>query len=118
MYHGGMSNLRSHLKALHATLWTVSLSDEDEDGEITIAGTKCIDAYVVSDSRKVFSSARADVITNLVVDWISANSHLISFVEDTGLQQLFAYMEPAYSLPSRTRVASIVKNVILMQRKV
>ena len=109
MYHGGTSNLRSHLKALHSTLWTASLSDEDEDGEITIAGTKRIDAYVVSNSRKVCSSTRAEVITNLVVDWISANSRPISIVEDTGLQQLFVHMEPAYSLPSCTYVASIVK---------
>ena len=118
MYHGGTSNLRSHLKALHSTLWTASLSDEDEDGEITIAGTKRIDAYVVSNLRKVCSSARVEVITNLVVDRISANSRPISVVEDTGLQQLFAYVEPVYSLSSHTHVASIVKNAILMQRKV
>ena len=100
MYHRGRSNLHSHLKAINLTLWTTSLSDEDENGEMTIAGTKCIDKYVVSDSRKVCSSARAEAITNLVVDWISANSHPISVVEDTGLQQLFGYTEPAYSLPS------------------
>ena len=116
MYHGGTSNLRSHLKALHSTLWTASLND-DEDGEITNAGTKRIDAYVVNDSRKVCSSARAEAITNLVVDWISVNSRPISIVEDTGLQQLFGYMEPAYSLPSRTHVASIVKKRHILARK-
>ena len=44
-----------------------------------------------------------------MVDWISANSRPISVVEDAGLQQLFQYVEPAYRLPSRTQVASIVK---------
>jgi len=86
------------------------MSNEDDNGEKTIAGTKRIDTYVVSESRKVCSSARAEVITNLVVDWISSNSHPISIVEDTGLQLLFKYMEPAYNLPSRIHVASIVKN--------
>ena len=50
-----------------------------------------------------------DVITNLVVDWISANSYPVSVVGDAGLQQLFEYIEPAYSLSSHTHVVSIVK---------
>ena len=105
-YHGGTSNLRSHLKNAHQSLWPAS--DED-DTERTSARTKLIDTYVVSDSRKVCSSARSEAITSLVVDWISANSRPISVVEDTGLKQLFGYIEPAYSLPSRTHVTSIVK---------
>ena len=88
-------------------LWPAS--DEDETTERTTASTKRIDTYVVSDLRKVCSSARSEAITSLVVDWISANSRLISVVEDTGLKQLFGYIEPAYSLPSRTQVTSIVK---------
>ena len=105
-YHGGTSNLRSHLKNAHQSLWPAS--DED-DTERTSARTKLIDTYVVSDSRKVCSSARSEAITSLVVDWISANSRPISVVEDMGLKQLFGYIEPAYSLPSRTHVTSIVK---------
>ena len=67
---------------------------------MTIAGTKRIDTYIVSNSWKTFSSARAEAITNLVVDWISDNSCPIGVVEDMSLLQLFGYMEPAYSLPS------------------
>ena len=48
-YHGGTSNLRSHLKNVHRTLWLGS--DEDEDSERTATKTKCIDTYVVSDSQ-------------------------------------------------------------------
>ena len=60
--------------------------------------------YVGSDLQRVCSSVRSEAITNLVVDWISANSCPISIVEDTGLKQLFGYIEPAYSLPSCTQV--------------
>ena len=118
-YHRGTSNLRSHLKAAHSVLWTASLSDdEDDDAGMTVVGTKRIDSYIESDSRKVCSNARAGVITNFLVDWISVNSHPIGVVEDVGLQQLFEYLEPAYSLPSGTQVASIVKNVMPMVKKV
>jgi len=91
-------------------LWTASLSDdEDNDAGMTAVGTKRIDSYIESDSRKVCSNTRAGIITNLLVDWISVNSRLLSVVEDAGLQQLFEYWEPAYSLPSHTQVTSIVK---------
>ena len=79
-----MSNLCSHLKNAHQSLWPAS--DEDEDTERTIVNTKRIDTYVGSDLRRVCSSARSEAITNLVVDWISANSRPISIVEDTGLK--------------------------------
>ena len=79
---------------IHTRVWPAS--DEDENTERTIVNTKCIDTYVGSDC----SSTRSDAITNLVVDWISANSHPISIVEDIGLKQIFGYIEPAYSLPS------------------
>ena len=118
-YLGETNNLRSHLKASHSVSWTASLSgDEDDDAGMTVVGTKLIDSYIESDSRKVCSNARAGVITNLLVDWISVNSRSISVVEDAGLQQLFEYLEPAYSLPSCTQVASIVKNVMPMVKKV
>ena len=73
---------------------------------------------IVNNSWKVCSSARAEAITNLVVDWISVNSCPISIVEDTGLQQLFGYMKPAYSLPSCTHVASIVEKCHTKAKKV
>ena len=109
------NNLRSHLKAPHSVLWTASLSyDEDDDTDMTIVGTKRIDSYIESDSWKVCNNARAGIIMDLLVDRIYANSCLISVVEDAGLQQLFEYMEPVYSLPSHTQVSSIVKNVMPM----
>ena len=114
-YHGGTSNLRSHLKNVHRTLWLAN--DEDEDSERIATKTKRIDIYVVSDLWKVCSKARSEAITNLVVDWISENSRPISVVEDAGLQQLFQYVEPAYRLPSCTQVASIVKNIIQVAKK-
>ena len=78
-----------------------------------------IPMYVVSDLRKVCSNAKSEAITSLVVDWISANNRPISaVVEDTGLRQLFGYIEPTYSLPSRTQVTSIVKNIMQVARKV
>ena len=116
MCHRGTSNLHSHLKSAHQSLCPAS--DEDEDTERTIVNTKHIDMYVGSDLQRVCSSVRSEAITNLVVDWISANSCPISIVEDTGLKQLFGYIEPAYSLPSHTQVTSIVKNIIKVTRKV
>ena len=61
-YHGGTSNLHSHLKNAHQSLWPAS--DEDEDTERTTVNTKHIDTYVGSDLRRVCSSARSEVITN------------------------------------------------------
>ena len=117
VYRGGMSNFCSHLKNAHQSLWPAS--DKDETTERTTASTQRIDTYVVSDSRKVCSSTKSEAITSLVIDWISANSRPISaVVEDTGLRQLFGYIEPAYSLPSCTQVTSIVKNVMQVARKV
>ena len=49
-YHGGTSNLRSHLKNAYRSLWPAN--DEDETTERTSASIKCIDTYIVSDSRK------------------------------------------------------------------
>ena len=60
-YYGGMSNLRSHLKNAHQSLWPAS--DEDEDTERTIVNTKHIDTYVGSDLRRVCSSVRSEAIT-------------------------------------------------------
>ena len=113
-YHGGTSNLLSHLKNAHQNLWPTS--DKDKDTErTTVSSTKHIDTYVVSDLQKVFSNARSKAITNLVVNWISANSRPINIVEDTGLQQLSEYIEPAYSV---LQVTSIVKKRYTSDKKV
>ena len=107
-YYGGTSNLRTHLKNAHPSVWPTADSG-DEEGK-TPAGTKSIEFfYATEKSRRVCSNAKSEATTNLVVDWISENSQLISIVEDTGFKRMFAYIEPGYRIPSRTQVTSIMK---------
>lgn len=108
VYYGGTSNLRTHLKNAHPSVWPTADSGDEEDK--TSAGTKSIKSFYATDkSRRVCSNAKSEALTNLVVDWISENSRPISIVEDTGLKRMFAYVEPGYRMPSRTQVMSMVK---------
>ena len=84
MYYGGTSNLCSHLKSAHPSVWPAA---DNGDEEKTSAGTKSIESFYATDkSQRVCSNAKSEAIINLVVDWISENSRPISIVEETGLK--------------------------------
>ena len=107
--YGGTSNLHTHFKSAHPSVWPTADSGDEEDK--TPVGTESIEFFYVIDSKswRVCSNAKSEAMTNLVVDWISENSRPISILEDTGLKWMFAYMEPGYWIPSRTQVTSMVK---------
>ena len=45
----------------------------------------------------------------LMVDWITENTHPLSIMADSGLEHLLAFLEPSFTIPSRTHLASIIK---------
>ena len=68
MYYGGTSNLRTHLKNVHPSVWPTTKSGDEEDK--TPAGTKSIEFFYTTDnkSRRVCSNAKSEAISNLVVN--------------------------------------------------
>ena len=96
-YYGGTRNLCSYFKNAYPSEWPTADSG-DKEGK-TPAGTKSIKFfYTMEKSRRVCSNAKSKAITNLIIDWISENSQLISIIEDTGFKRMFAYIEPGYRI--------------------
>ena len=115
VYCGGSSNLHTHLKNAHPNMWLTANSGDEEDK--TPAGTRSFEFfYTTEKSWRVYSNAKSEAKTNLVVHWISENSWPIS-IEDTGYKQMFTYREPGYWIPSWTQVTLMVKKCHMSGKK-
>jgi hypothetical protein len=51
---------------------------------------------------------KSEKISQLIGKWIARNNRPISIIEDKGLQELFAELEPRYTLISRTTLANSI----------
>ena len=112
-YHGGTSNLQSHLKSAHPS---VVAADDSDAGKPTLAAgvmkSGALDKFVAAkpkSSAKPCSVATSEGMTQALVKWITTDMRPLNVVNDGGLQRLLALAQPGYSLPSRTHVASIVR---------
>jgi len=98
--------LREHLKRIHPeTQPKVSDSTDTQ----TSAGTKPIHSFLVDTRQKVCSVEKSSKITQLVADWVSENMRPIGVVQDSGFKRLLGFVEPGYTVPSRTHVTSVLQ---------
>ena len=112
-YHGGTSNLLSHLKTSHPSV--IAATDGEIAGSASLSNATpkpgALEKFVVSrgNPNKLCSVALSEQLTQLVVEWIATDMRPLNIVNDDGLQRLMAISQPGYNLPSRTHVASIVR---------
>ena len=59
----------------------------------------------------MLACAKAKLITDLFVDWLSTSGRPLSIVNDPGFQSTgsLTFLEPDFKLPSQAHVASLVK---------
>ena len=101
VYNGSTtSNLRDHLSRKHPV------------GERAVSAKQgTLDAHLTANPEvaKVCSVHRQDKITALLAKWTWRNLRPVSIVEDAGLCEVLAFVEPGYRPPSHTHVSSLIK---------
>ena len=83
----------------------------------TSAGTRRIDSFAVSTAVKKCPPAKSSLITELVADWVSENMRPLSIICDSGFRRLMDFVEPEYTVPSRTHLTSTLKTRFKACRK-
>ena len=100
-YHGGTSNLRSHLADVH----NIDLERKCATGTSTSA-TSNITAFC---KPKVCSKLRINGTNDHLVEFIARDLRPISVVNGIGFKRLIAWLEPGYVVPSATCVTKLVR---------
>ena len=115
-YTGGTTNLSNHL----LTCQSYKEKRESEKGSEpsersaaaatrTTVGTKPMESFAVSHSKRTCNSARSTQIRGLIADWVTADMRPLGIVNDPGFRQLLSFVEPSFTVPSRTTIASMVR---------
>lgn len=113
------SNLWSHIKSQHDRVFAASSSKRDgEAKKSSIGSTSSLQRQASGASssqilsfvqKSVCPEGRARQITHLIANWCARDVRPMGIVDDQGLRDIFAYVEPGYRLPSRTHVTSLLK---------
>ena len=101
-FHGGTSSMRELLRRKHPV--------ESE----SVASNGCPKKQLKMDnySKKCScSNERAAAISNLIAGMILKDLHPINVVNRKGFQELMAYLEPGYKLPSGTHFTNLIKKI-------
>ena len=96
------SSMREHLRHIHPS--AVNTDSEKKPSIQSFFPT------VAQTNSKPVSAASAAAITERLVDWGTADLRPLSIVCDDGFLALMAHVSPGYSVPSRTHIASKVKD--------
>ena len=103
-YSGGTSTMGEHVKRLHPALLAKSSASS------TTTPTATIQNFFPSTMPvKTASPSSAAAITNRLVDLVTSDLWSLNNVRDDGFLQLMAHVIPGYVVPSRTQIASKVK---------
>ena len=105
-YHGGTSNLMCHLKTAHPSALA---RPESKDA----SKLQSLDKFAVTrgpPTGKTCGVAKAETITELLVNWVTTNMRPLTIVEDTGFRDVLAFVEPGYRVPLRKHMATLVRN--------
>ena len=95
---GGTTNLLNHLQAKHP----------EEFKRCSFEGRQSTSKQSsISNIFRNCSAQHAAAITDKVADFVAMDLHPLSIVDGRGFKQLFSYIEPGYSLPSRTHLTGI-----------
>ena len=120
-YTGGTTNLSNHLQTCKAfkdtrdsqkdsePVSTAAAAADCKKSVSTVVGTKPMQAFVVSQSRRPCSSVRASQIRGLIAGWVTSDMRPLGISNDPGFRQLMSFIEPSFTVPSRTTVASMVR---------
>ena len=104
-YKGSTTNMINHVQGKHSML-TASSSSSQSKTQTTLS--------LVS---KTCSPSRAKEIDKLVADFVAEDLRPIATVDGSGFKRLLNFLEPSYSVPSRTHIMSLLrkKHVSLKQ---
>ena len=102
---GGTTNLRTHLKAKHRSMFDQLFPSSSSENQSSI------DAFLHPDSvRKLPSnSARVIQLTDAIVDFISIDLRPVSVVDGHGFLKLMHVAEPQFSVPCRKTVMDVIE---------
>ena len=96
-YVRGTTNMREHWRRFHE-FETASSTGKQSGQQVTMF-------RFVARSKSTCPVWKLNGANELVVRWLYSSLRLLSVVSDQSLQDLLAFLEPGYRLPSRTFVA-------------
>ena len=118
----GFKNLWHHIRSAHDKIMAESspvagrgVSSQSPGNTLSAAESKGLLGYF---TKAKCSDERTRQISQLLVDWCIRNVRPMSIVEDTGLRDVFRFVEPGFVVPLRTHLTALVKRkyVIMMER--
>ena len=98
-YHGGTTSIKSHLLSHHPQLCPAdSNTSQSNSMDQFVAPKKC-------------STARSKEITRRIAEMVARDLRAISLVDCVGFNNLMSYVEPGYSVPSHTHIATVCRRL-------
>ena len=101
-YHGSTSSMKEHLKRKHP------VDFENQAEKDVPRKQQKLDVFTKKSSC---STERAAISSNLIAGVIIKDVRPINMVNGAGFQQLMAYLEPAYRLPSDTHFTHLIERM-------
>lgn len=102
-YKGGTTTgLHRHITSKHPS----SLPKQAKQEQLQLTGFL---RTTSSQSAKPVSAVRAREITDLLSRWVWLDARPMSIVGDQGLRELMSFVEPGYTIPSRTHLTKLVR---------
>ena len=102
-YHGGTSSMKEHLKRKHPA------EDSTIGKESSSSKSRKQARLDVFTKKRSCSPQRAAVISDLITQVIVKDLRPINMANGEGFQQLIAYLEPGYHLPSDTHFTHLIE---------
>lgn len=109
-YHGGTSNLRSHLSDVH------KISFESAGKSPAVGGSVSAGDISSFFKPKACSQQRTNGTNERIVEFIARDLRPVSVVSGVGFKGLLAWLEPGYTVPSATCVTKLVRRRFLQGR--
>ena len=101
-YHGGTSNLRTHLQEQHPLKYQSQQESSIEKGKRK-QGT-----LASMFKPQACTESRSKDITDRIANMIALDMKPIRMVEGEGFHSLLAFMEPGYKIPSRKHFSKVI----------
>lgn len=107
-FTGGTTNLINHLKSMHPSVLPEARKAIKTEA-VTSFGTRPIGTFGATYSLKPCSGVKREQISELLVDWITSDMRPLGIVNDPGFRELLHFLEPGFTVPSRTTVTKMVR---------
>lgn len=102
---GTTSNLLKHMSTYHSLVWDKKKEAASASGSKSRQAGP-LDCFV---KRTTCPAGRAGMLTDAIVDMVALDLRPVGIVDGRGFRRLMSVAEPAYRVPSRTHISSLLK---------